>query len=100
MSKPVSLKRKEKSLIILDALLNGITVELEGFKYKLGIDKTVCIVSQVWKNSELIEEEHLMNSFIELSTFIYFCDQMTEEELIQVVFSLSMKKLQEEKDAK
>jgi hypothetical protein len=65
--------RKHNAVVILQALLDGLPIELEeGVKYAFNTDNDLCIIGHYEKTNE----EVLLLSYMRLKEFIDMCEKM------------------------
>lgn len=79
---------REKSVIILEHLLDGGKVNIGEYIYMFTEDYRLVVALQNLTTSEIIYG----NTFIELQGFMELCDTITEEELVNVIANKTLRR--------
>ena len=97
-------KRRPAYDIVLRAMNNGIEVELsDGNTYAM-IDNMLCIKMKVWKDGRSPfrdpepDEIRYHDFALPFNVFSKMCDEMSEEQLMGLIFQNVMKKQRDDND--
>lgn len=93
------IKRRPNYEIVLRAMRNGAEVEMPDNNTYTIVDDTLCVKMKVWKggHSPIVttepDEIHYIEADILFNTFSKWCDKLSEEQIIGLVFQLTMKNM-------
>lgn len=88
-----AIETNEKCVIVLAALMQGLTCSVQGRKYVMSADNELMVVVH---NETLNKIEYLpawMGESMSLDHFIMSCDIMTDQELEQVTYEIALEKV-------
>lgn len=77
------------ALIVLEALMMGIPVELGGYEYTM---INGCMTIPMYNEHGDRLEERFWNSEMPLSVFISYCERLTEDEVIKIALNVGLNK--------
>lgn len=82
----VELKRRHPAMILLDILLDGHPVRMEGDEWMIQ-DGRLGVVRDSFDGSGKKQETYLLHVDYELSAFIKLCERQTEATIQAAIFS-------------
>ena len=86
------MARKNNIEIVLDAMFKGITVEIIERKFCLSDDRQLCIEAESINTETNEKKKVLLGVDWSLDYFIKVTDEMTEEQIINIVHQIGSSK--------
>lgn len=87
---------REKSVIVLEALHNGITVNMDDREFCLDDDNILAIIGYRYNDNANLDDEPdekiLLPCDLPVGLFINMCNKLTDDEIAVIVGNLTLKK--------